>query len=164
MKKILGSKIVYFVLGAIIFSSITAYAFTLTASDVSYNDTTVKGALGDLYDASSNGQMQTVLLGTGTSFDIKNHEVLGKYYQDLTTDNFYYRLNNGSNTSSDANYDEGAIKASVSFTTGTLSYDPSTGILTFTQPKAAGNAYYDNRVVKTATVNINYNIYCNYVE
>ena len=53
-KKLIVSNIFSFVLGAIIFGCIGAYAATLiSASEVQYKDTNVSAALNDLYDKSN---------------------------------------------------------------------------------------------------------------
>ena len=60
MRKILNSKIFYFMLGAIIFGSIGVYASALiSSSDVTYNNVTAKEALDDLYDKVNTMYTQT---------------------------------------------------------------------------------------------------------
>ncbi len=49
MKKLIKNPIFMFILGAIIFSSITVIATNIVASDVTYSDTTVDAALDNLY-------------------------------------------------------------------------------------------------------------------
>ena len=62
IKKILKSRIFYFVLGAIIFGSLGAYAATVASVDISYSNsnsgssaTNVKAALDDLYSKVGDG-------------------------------------------------------------------------------------------------------------
>ena len=50
MQKIFKSRIFYFALGAILFGTIGVYGATLiSSSDVTYNGTTAKAAIDDLY-------------------------------------------------------------------------------------------------------------------
>ena len=62
MKRMLKSRIFFFILGAIVFSSITTVALSVASKDVTYNDTNVESAINDLYSRVKGGRFNVITI------------------------------------------------------------------------------------------------------
>jgi len=93
--------IIAFVLGLIVAGSIGVYAYVISSSDVSYDNTnsgssatTVKGAIDDLYERSTNNNLAIVEICSGNTMTDRNVDVksiLPDKYNELTVDDFYLK-------------------------------------------------------------------------
>ena len=98
--------IIAFVVGVILASSITVYAYSYLASDVKYtDDKSVQDALDDIYGKMSNDTKNITSNGIQT---------LDKYYKNLSV-----------NVPSTSNYNTGSGVLSDKFTISNLSYRPT---------------------------------------
>jgi len=146
--------IIGFILGAIICSSITAYAVSLASKDITFipeNEnwqvTNVEEALDDLYSVADDKKCDTTnskslyLISDNQAFDTTHATTSYTYtydisgydgYQNLSIDNFYIMINS---------YGPAAYKANGSTSTNlrnfSKSYDSNTGTLTVTAPLLA---------------------------
>ena len=139
--------IIGFVIGVILASSITVYAYSYFASDVKYtDDKSVEDALNELYEIKNNNKsiVKTTILerafyspaqsGTYT-IDVKEKIT---NYQELSVENFYIEYYNlrGIGGQSPTNQNDNGITPTID------SY--SNGILTYTWPKhvrTGGNSF-----------------------
>ena len=140
MKKILKSRLFTFALGLIVAGSIGVCAYTISSSDVSYDNSTsgleadnVNDALDNLYDMAANAgsTLSIVELGTAASYNIS--ELYPDIdYTKLTLDNFFYKISDRAFGNVTSNM-RGSSSAAFGVSAPTVSYDNTTGVVTFTQ-------------------------------
>lgn len=129
MKKLFNSKIFYFVLGAVLFSGMTVFAYSLNLSDISYTPTNenfevnnAQEAIDKLYELSQDTGVEVVNLGTAATIDVSSYDG----YENFTEDNFLVTIVSFSASTSTVNgYQSGGGTATV-----TKSYNAETGVLT----------------------------------
>lgn len=142
MKKFLKSRIFPFILGAIIFSGITASAYTILASDVTYTPSNsswevdnVKDAIDELYGNVKNltligsADFDTTYWAGGVhskTFDLSNIED----FNNITTDDIYLVLKSLAPARNDI-----TISNSTDWYSIAKEYNQQNGILTLTVPK-----------------------------
>ena len=147
MKKFIKNNIIGFILGAVIFSSITVAAYSILANDIGYTPsdstwkksngediTNVKDAIDELYNKSATYK-NLILIEESFQLDsthygtyLKNIDVSGyANYKYFTVDDFYIVIN-GVRAASSGGSD---VTSLVNFT---KNYDSDNGILTITAP------------------------------
>lgn len=159
MKKILKKEVlVAFIIGLLIASSITIYAYSYVASDIKYKksgedtEISVEDALNELYAKKlDSSTLHMVNLGnfastSAASVDIKSQV---SNYADLTKDNFWLRNVRTSYTSATwSDYNLGGPAE-------TISYNPSTGVVTV-------QASYGSWSSQKHAIYHSYTLYCIY--
>lgn len=150
--------IVAFIIGVILASGISVYAYSCYSSDISYKkvnseeEISVEEALNELYERKLDSlTLHKINLGnfastSAASVDIKSQV---SNYADLTKDNFWLRNVRTSYTSATwSDYNLGGPSE-------TISYDPSTGIVTV-------QASYGSWSAQQHAIYHSYTLYCIY--
>lgn len=104
MKKILKTPVFTFILGALIFGSIGVFA-TISASSITYNNTTVDLALDDLYGKASKYKtlsFYTTLQGWTKNSNVNNSYGIGQFKNKYNT--VIIKLKNSSNGTCSATF------------------------------------------------------------
>lgn len=93
MKKMLNNKLFYFLLGAILFSGITVFAYSITSKEISFTPentnwevTNVEEAINDLY----NYKINDIELAQSGDFEAKSSAAISGF----TIDSYYFCIAN----------------------------------------------------------------------
>ena len=114
---------------------------------------------------SKSGSYKTINLGTGTSINIKNHATLGKFYDKLTVNNFFYRVaSTGWKTKDCSPEGLAGDRLYLALTAPSISYNASTGVLSCGNASVSGKIYYKygGYDVLTNSVTATTTKYCTY--